>query len=247
MGLESATFINGLVATNPAAGDARSEGDDHIRLLKSVLLATFPAINAAVNASDEEINYLVGVTSAIQTQLNAKAAASHAHSAADITAGTLAIANGGTGAATAVDAFTALKQAATETTTGVVELATQAEAVAGASDAVVMTPLKTAQAITALGASVGVGQTWQDVKASRAVAITYTNTTGKPIQVGAIIASSVANILISCSVDSVITGGFYQPSGVSGQFVSTIVPNGSTYRIDVASGTPTVLYWAELR
>jgi hypothetical protein len=39
----------------------------------------------------------------------------------------VAIADGGTGASTAADAFTALKQAATTTATGVVELATQAE------------------------------------------------------------------------------------------------------------------------
>lgn len=40
--------------------------------------------------------------------------------------------------------------AATETTAGLVELATQAEAEAGSSDTVAMTPLKTAQAIAAL-------------------------------------------------------------------------------------------------
>jgi hypothetical protein len=43
----------------------------------------------------------------------------------------LAIADGGTGAGTAADAFTALKQAATTTATGVVELATSAETTAG--------------------------------------------------------------------------------------------------------------------
>lgn len=43
----------------------------------------------------------------------------------------LAIADGGTGASTAAAAFTNLKQAATETSTGVVELATSAETTAG--------------------------------------------------------------------------------------------------------------------
>jgi len=52
----------------------------------------------------------------------------------------VAIADGGTGASTAADAFTALKQAATEGATGVVELATDAEAITGTSDAVVLTP-----------------------------------------------------------------------------------------------------------
>ena len=52
----------------------------------------------------------------------------------------LAIADGGTGASTASAAFTALKQAATTSATGVVELATTAEDVAGTSSAVVTTP-----------------------------------------------------------------------------------------------------------
>lgn len=42
MGLESATFINDLTTTNPVATDQVSQGDDHLRLLKTVLKATFP-------------------------------------------------------------------------------------------------------------------------------------------------------------------------------------------------------------
>jgi len=70
MAIESATYIDDLVATNPLATDPRSEGDDHIRLLKAVLQATFPNITEAVNPTPTELNYLVGVTSGIQTQLN---------------------------------------------------------------------------------------------------------------------------------------------------------------------------------
>ena len=52
----------------------------------------------------------------------------------------------------------------------------------------VVSGLKVANA-TAAGQAVnydqviGVGQTWQDVTASRALGVTYTNTTGKPIHV----------------------------------------------------------------
>ena len=42
MGLETATFVDGLNSANPLSGDSINEGDDHIRLLKSVLKATFP-------------------------------------------------------------------------------------------------------------------------------------------------------------------------------------------------------------
>ena len=50
MGLESTTSINGLVSTNPVgASDTKSQGDDHLRLLKVVLKATFPGFSGAFN------------------------------------------------------------------------------------------------------------------------------------------------------------------------------------------------------
>lgn len=42
MGLESATYINDLVSSNPAATDLRGQGDDHLRLIKAAVKATFP-------------------------------------------------------------------------------------------------------------------------------------------------------------------------------------------------------------
>lgn len=47
MALESSTFISGLNSSNPTAIDPRSQGDDHIRLLKAVLQATFPNASSA--------------------------------------------------------------------------------------------------------------------------------------------------------------------------------------------------------
>lgn len=48
MGLEVATFLSGLVSSNPVgATDSRRAGDDHIRLMKTVLLATFPDFDQA--------------------------------------------------------------------------------------------------------------------------------------------------------------------------------------------------------
>jgi hypothetical protein len=58
MGLESASFVNGLNLSNPADTDPRSQGDDHLRLIKAVLLATFPNLNAAVTASPADLNLL---------------------------------------------------------------------------------------------------------------------------------------------------------------------------------------------
>lgn len=42
MPVEAATYINDLNVSNPLGGDPRAEGDNHLRLLKTVLKATFP-------------------------------------------------------------------------------------------------------------------------------------------------------------------------------------------------------------
>jgi microcystin-dependent protein len=47
MGLESATYLSELNATNPTGTDLKSQGDDHLRLIKSVLQATFPNASRA--------------------------------------------------------------------------------------------------------------------------------------------------------------------------------------------------------
>lgn len=61
MGLETATYIHQLVATNPVgATDPKSQGDDHIKLIKSTLQATFPNVAGAVTGSHTQINTVVG-------------------------------------------------------------------------------------------------------------------------------------------------------------------------------------------
>lgn len=47
MSLESGTYISDLVTTNPTSGDPRGQGDDHLRLLKSVLQNTLPVTGRA--------------------------------------------------------------------------------------------------------------------------------------------------------------------------------------------------------
>jgi microcystin-dependent protein len=73
MGLESVTYIADLNTAWPLATDPLRQGDDHLRLLKSVLQANFPNLgnSVAVNPTAVELNHMVGATSAVQTQLNA--------------------------------------------------------------------------------------------------------------------------------------------------------------------------------
>lgn len=47
MGLEVATYIASLNTSNPVTSDVTSQGDDHLRLLKSVLQGTFPNADKA--------------------------------------------------------------------------------------------------------------------------------------------------------------------------------------------------------
>ena len=56
MGLETATFINQLVDTNPTASDNANQGDNHLRLIKATIKNTFPNITGAVTATQAQLN-----------------------------------------------------------------------------------------------------------------------------------------------------------------------------------------------
>ena len=56
MGLESATYIDGLVETNPTSSDNANQGDNHLRLIKAALKATFPNLTGAVTANQATLN-----------------------------------------------------------------------------------------------------------------------------------------------------------------------------------------------
>lgn len=74
MGLETATWIEDLVDTNPTPEDKHRQGDDHFRLVKSVLQNQFPNLGPdALTVSAEEVNFLNGLSQDIQTSLNDKA------------------------------------------------------------------------------------------------------------------------------------------------------------------------------
>jgi hypothetical protein len=49
MALETGTYLNSLVSSNPPASDNVSQGDDHLRLIKSVLKNSFPSVDSIVN------------------------------------------------------------------------------------------------------------------------------------------------------------------------------------------------------
>lgn len=63
MTVESATYIDTLDATLPLSGDPKSEGDNHLRLIKQVLQNTFPNVNGAIQASDNQLDALRSLSS----------------------------------------------------------------------------------------------------------------------------------------------------------------------------------------
>lgn len=56
MSVESATNIQQLDTTLPTSADLISEGDDHIRLIKSVLKYTFPLLTGQVSSSAADLS-----------------------------------------------------------------------------------------------------------------------------------------------------------------------------------------------
>jgi hypothetical protein len=89
--------------------------------------------------------------------------------------------------------------------------------------------------------AIGVGQTWQNLTASRAPATTYTNSTGKPIQVAISILTNVATNTFT--IDGVIV--FSVGAGTQQMSLSFIIPDGSTYRFD--GSVHGSVDWSELR
>ena len=63
MALETGTYINSLNTSNPAATDALSQADEHLRLIKATVKATFPNVDAAVTATPTELNKSTAIVS----------------------------------------------------------------------------------------------------------------------------------------------------------------------------------------
>lgn len=69
MSVESATNISQLDPTKPAATDLKSEGDDHIRLIKYTLSLTFPSVTGIGTAASSNSSALLATTSMVQAAI----------------------------------------------------------------------------------------------------------------------------------------------------------------------------------
>ena len=149
--------------------------------------------------------------------------------------GTLPVANGGTGTTTLSVNNVLLGNGSS----GVLSVAP------GTSGNLLTSNGTTWASVAPVVTGLGYGQTWQDVTASRALATTYTNGTGKPIQVVVTGTASGGGVSIVFTVGGVTIPFFgYSASGGSGYTGGTvIVPVGATYSCAGA----TLNTWLELR
>jgi len=95
----------------------------------------------------------------------------------------------------------------------------------------------------------GVGQTWQDMTASRALNTSFTNSTGKPIQIHVFGGpTSAANVAYRVGIGGLFMTGTYS-AGASGYISSgsIIVPPGAAYSVTLSTGSAALISWMELR
>jgi hypothetical protein len=187
----------------------------------------------------------------------------------------LAVADGGTGAGTAADARTNLSAAKSGANSDITALSGLTTALSVAQGGTGSSNLTSASVIIGNGTSavsgvapgtsgnlltsngtawtsaastaIGVGQTWQNVTSTRVTGTTYTNSTGRPIQVNVVMGNFLdAAVNMTLTVDglNVATFGYGRAgAGDNGNGTCTaIVPAGSTYVV-----TGTWSNWYELR
>ena len=92
--------------------------------------------------------------------------------------------------------------------------------------------------------SLGIGQTWQNVSASRAIGTTYYNTTAKPIFVFCGWSANGSNVTTTLTVNGVIASTTYMDT-YARPLCCGVIPPGASYVIN--SGVTTGFTWSELR
>jgi len=96
--------------------------------------------------------------------------------------------------------------------------------------------------------SLGVGQTWQDLTASRALSTNYTNNTSRPIYVSVRSNRTGGGLGITMVIDGFTVYSDYKLAPTTRSFESTavgIVPIGSVYSVTMDGGS--IAGWFELR
>lgn len=96
------------------------------------------------------------------------------------------------------------------------------------------------------GSGLGVAQTWNDYKSQRAVNTVYTNSTGKPIMLSINFDGSSQHRRYELYINNLKVYNYLHAATTTLPVVSSVIPNGATYKLVVTGGTP-ITSWFELR
>jgi hypothetical protein len=180
-----------------------------------------------------------------RTNLGLGSIATQASSSVTITGGSitgitdLTVADGGTGASSIT---------ANSVILGNGSSALSGNLVAPSTSGNVLTSNGTTWTSATPAGGLGVGQTWQDLSASRLLSTSYTNSTGKPIQVSVGTSGNSAAFIQAVVGGVTITGSDNCGTFGGRMYISFIVPNGVSYTVSLSAGSPhSTFNWVELR
>lgn len=243
MSLETAGFIKDLVPTNPEGTDPKSQGDDHLRMLKAVLKAQFPGFTDGVGVTLKEINLnQLGGTGDDDPAINIDTFLGPTRFQGIVAGCTGTLPPGG---------VAGVGDMLLHVTYGV----SRAWQVYFRS-VLIFTRTYTGswgpwQDVTGLA----VQQTYQNLTGSRALNTNYTNTTGRPIYVAV---SASGGTSVRNYVQMAVDGNFMDIAPCNevnnaGVFVSSfgstraLVPAGSLYQVQSVGAGVALTSWIELR
>ncbi|KXO82648.1 hypothetical protein AYL20_01240 [Acinetobacter venetianus] len=133
--------------------------------------------------------------------------------------------------------------AASEEAAGIAEIATQEEVDAGVDDLRILTPKKLKAYIDSI--TFGIGQTYQNMTASRNVGTPYTNETKKPIFLSIIVAAATDGVTTSVTVEGKEVGKSSNANQDSQTKTITVIVNPQEeYQVD---GDMSKITWWEYR
>ncbi len=233
MSLEAPGFIKDLIPTNPEGTDPKSQGDDHLRLIKQCLLNQFPGFTEgkAIDLTESQLNALGGLANRFPVA-NIDVVMPYTAVRAYIAGVTGTLVPG----AAVGDVILNLAVAA--------DLITQVWYARGTGTAWMRYySAGTWKAWTCLS-SIGMGQSW--IQPGRAFNTNYTNTTGRPIMVNVVGNASSAASGMSMYVAGVMIAQGISQNSILPCFLSGIVPPNAAYAVNISQPT-SMTVWTELR
>lgn len=244
MSLETADFIKALVQTNPEGTDPKSQGDDHLRLIKHVLLGQFSGFTegAAITLKESQLNSaMLGLPGNTTGVFNI-----------DVPIGKTFIYGFNVG-------MTGTAPPGADAGDMAINLAYDSGSVfqthwVRATNLIFWRRyFLGAWSLWQCASPLGAGQSWQNMAGSRVLGTTYTNSSGRPISVSV---SAAANAGLFATLEAVVSGLSLAQETITDVTgagnsprvgtLAFIVPSNATYGVSTSAAS-TLVRWVELR